>query len=110
MNTYRDMNGMTDEFVRRVVSSVHPLRIILFGSFARGDENNNSDLDALIVMPDGSACRRTAKTIYARLSDFGFAADIIVATPSILEKHKDNQSLVYFRAMREGKELYRAAA
>lgn len=105
-----DKEDVMNEFVRRVVSGVHPLRIILFGSFARGDENDNSDLDALVVMPDGSACRQTARTIYAHLSGFGFAADIVVATPSILERHKDNRSLVYFQALAEGKELYRAAA
>lgn len=105
-----DKKDLMSEFVRRVVSSVHPLKIILFGSFARGDENDSSDLDALVVMPDGCACRQTAKTIYAHLSGFGFASDIVVATPSILERHKDNQSLVYFQALKEGKELYRAAA
>jgi predicted nucleotidyltransferase len=105
-----DNKEIVNELVRRIVTAAHPVRIILFGSFARGDQDHNSDIDALVVMPDGSACRKTAKQIYAHLSGFGFAADIVVATPSILERHKDNPSLVYFQALREGKELYSAAA
>jgi predicted nucleotidyltransferase len=34
-----------DEAVRRIVESVHPRRIILFGSAARGDGRPDSDLD-----------------------------------------------------------------
>jgi hypothetical protein len=33
---------------------------------------------------------------------------VIVATPSDLEKHKDNIGLVYYTILREGKEVYAA--
>ena len=35
------------------MEAVHPLRIILFGSAARGEMGADSDLDVLVVMPDG---------------------------------------------------------
>ena len=101
---------LLDDFVKRVVATVHPLKIILFGSMARGEQHATSDLDALVVMPDGTACRKTAREIYRNLSGLGFAADIVVATPAIIERQKNNRSLVYFYAMVEGRELYRAAA
>jgi predicted nucleotidyltransferase len=40
------------ELVQRIVETVHPLRIILFGSAARGEMGPNSDLDVLVAMPD----------------------------------------------------------
>jgi predicted nucleotidyltransferase len=43
-----------DRIVRRIVEAVHPLRIILFGSRARGDARPDSDLDLLVVMPEGT--------------------------------------------------------
>jgi hypothetical protein len=36
------------------------------------------------------------------------AFDIIVATPSDLERHKDNVGLIYRTLLREGKEVYAA--
>jgi predicted nucleotidyltransferase len=97
-----------DELVRRIEEAVHPLRIILFGSAARGEMGPNSDLDVLVVMPDGTHRRNTAMNLYERLWNFGFAKDIVVATPEILEKHCENRWMIYHDALREGKELYRA--
>ena len=34
-----------DELVQRIVEEVHPLRIILFGSAAKGDAGRSSDID-----------------------------------------------------------------
>ena len=50
---------LLDDLVERVVEAVHPRRIILFGSGARGDLGPNSDLDLLIVMTDGTHRRQT---------------------------------------------------
>jgi len=41
------------DLVHRVVQAVHPRRIILFGSAATGQMGANSDLDLLVIMPDG---------------------------------------------------------
>ena len=73
---------MIDELVRRIVEVAHPLRIILFGSAARGEMGPNSDIDVLVVMPDGVHRRRTAQEIYRHLWGFGFAKDILVVTES----------------------------
>ena len=42
-----------DVLVRRIVEEVHPIRIILFGSAARGNVEQDSDIDLLVVMPEG---------------------------------------------------------
>ena len=42
-----------DDLVGRIVNSVHPLRIIVFGSAARGDARPGSDLDLLVDMEEG---------------------------------------------------------
>ena len=97
-----------DELVRRIVETAHPLRIILFGSAARGEMGSNSDLDVLVVMPDGTHRRRTAQRIYRNMIGFALAVDVIVATESDLYQYGDNFSLVYYPALREGKEIYAA--
>jgi predicted nucleotidyltransferase len=62
-----------DELVHRIVRAVHPRRIIVFGSAARGGMGPNSDLDVLVVMPDGIHRRRTAQSIYRSLTGLGTA-------------------------------------
>ena len=100
---------MIDELVRRIVEVVHPLRIILFGSAARGEMGPNSDIDVLVVMPDGVHRRRTAQEIYRHLWGFGFAKDILVVTESDIQEYRSNPHMIIKNALEEGKELYHAA-
>jgi predicted nucleotidyltransferase len=97
-----------DDLVQRIVAAVHPLRIIVFGSSARGEMGPESDLDILIVMPEGTHRRHTVQYLYQTISGIKVPYDLIVATPSDLERHKDNTGLVYCNALREGRTLYAA--
>ena len=61
-----------EEMVRRIVGAVHPVRIILFGSAARGQMGSDSDLDVLVVMPDGTLAHdRSAHDTRRGLSSAG---------------------------------------
>ena len=97
------------ELVSRIVDAVHPLRIILFGSAARGEMGLDSDLDTLVIMPDGSHRGKTAQEIYRHLWGLGFAKDIVVITESDIREHATNPSLIIKEALETGKELYHAA-
>jgi Predicted nucleotidyltransferases len=97
-----------DDLVQRIVQAVHPRRIILFGSAARGQMGPHSDLDVLVVMPDGTHRRQTARRIYRVLSGLGVSKDIVVVTESDVWQFADEPSLVICPALKEGMELYRA--
>ncbi|MGH9427717.1 MAG: nucleotidyltransferase domain-containing protein [Terriglobia bacterium] len=98
-----------DELVQRIVEIAYPLRVILFGSAARGEMGPHSDLDILVVMPDGVHRRKTAQEIYRHLWGFGFAKDIVVVTESDVREYASNPYLIIKGALEEGKELYHAA-
>jgi predicted nucleotidyltransferase len=98
-----------DTLVERIVGAVHPRRIILFGSAARNEMRADSDLDVLVVMPDGIHRRATSTVVYQSLRRFGYAIDIVVATEGDLSAYADNPGLVFRQALLEGKELYHAA-
>ena len=100
---------LIDEIVEKIVEAVQPLRIILFGSAARGEMGPNSDLDFLVVMPDGTHRWRTADILCMKLMDASKPVDIVVTTESSLRELKDNWSLVYYPALREGREIYATA-
>ncbi|MEW6358315.1 MAG: nucleotidyltransferase domain-containing protein [Planctomycetota bacterium] len=109
MTTETNIQEIIEELVQRIVRTVHPLRIVLFGSAARSQMGPDSDLDVLVVMPDGAHRRQTAQTIYRGLMGLGMAKDIVVVTESDVRQYGDNPSLVLCPALREGKEIYRAA-
>jgi len=97
-----------DKLVRRIVDAVHPLKIILFGSAVRGEMGADSDLDVLVVMPDGTHRRHTAQFLHTQMFGIGVPVDILVATPSDLEKYGESIGLVYRTVLKEGRELYAA--
>ncbi len=101
---------LLDELVRRIVESVHPLQITLFGSAARGEMGPHSDLDVLVVMPDGCDRLAVTQTLHGRLSDLGTAKDIVAVQASDVSEHGGNPYLIIHRALSEGKELYNAAS
>ena len=97
-----------DKLIERIVDAVHPLKIILFGSAARGEMSPDSDVDVLVVMPDGTHRRHTAQYLYQTIRGVKVPFDVLVATPSDLEKHRDNVGLIYHTVIREGKIVYAA--
>ena len=104
MNMVRDEK--LSQIIQRIVASVHPSKIILFGSAGRGEMGPNSDFDILVVMPAGVHRRKTARSIYRNLSGVGFAADIVVVTERDIELYHDNIGMVIKPAIEQGKILY----
>ncbi|MBM4457399.1 MAG: nucleotidyltransferase domain-containing protein [Chloroflexi bacterium] len=97
---------IVDRLVQAVVTAVRPLRIILFGSAARGEMRPDSDVDVLVVMPHGTHRRKTAQRLYRQMVGLGIPFDIVVATPEDLELHRGNPGLIYGTILSEGKEVY----
>ncbi len=97
-----------DLLVREIVRAVRPLRIVLFGSAATGTMRADSDVDVLVVVPEGTHRRRTAQKLYREIHGVGLPFDIVVATPQDLQRHRDNVGLIYRSILREGKEVYAA--
>jgi predicted nucleotidyltransferase len=96
------------QLVQQIVAEAHPLRIVLFGSVVSGKFGPDSDIDLLVVMPDGVHRRHTAQQLYRKIRGIGLPFDLIVATPTDLETHKDQIGLIYRTILREGKEVYAA--
>jgi len=94
-----------NKLVKSIVELVHPLQIILFGSAARRDMSPGSDIDLLVVMPDGTQRRETSIYLYEFLPVIGSPYDIIVTTPQKLEEHKNNIGLIYYYILKEGKSV-----
>ena len=102
MTTAAVIQIMTD----RIVRDFHPLRIILFGSHARGDAGLESDIDLLVVLPQVANKRLAAIAIRRALADLPVCKDIVVTTPEEITRRGDLIGTVLRPALREGKVLY----
>ena len=95
--------------VDRIVGRFQPERVVLFGSQARGDATEWSDVDLLVVMPDGIDRRETAVEIHVALGDLPAAKDIVVTTPTHVAQRGHVIGTVLRPALREGKVLHERA-
>src|SRR5437660_12198860 len=57
----RAMRGAIRHYVRQIAQRFRPDKIILFGSFAFGTPNEDSDVDLLVVMPVRNPVSQTVR-------------------------------------------------
>jgi len=95
-----------EEILQRLVPALQPLQVILFGSAARGEMGPDSDIDLMVVMPEGTHRRHTMEEAHCLLTGLPFPVDVVVATPSDIERHAHSPAYIYATVLREGRELY----
>ena len=98
-----------DRITERVLQSADPVRVILFGSRARGNASADSDYDLMVV--ERNVADRVAEMVRLsrRLRSLGVPIDLIVVSADAFEYWKDTPGNVYHEAATEGRSLYEAA-
>lgn len=87
-----------------------PSRVILFGSYARGDAVDSSDLDFLVVEPTLQDKFREMVRLRQVLRPLRVPADVLVCSQDDIERQQDSCSTAVYWALREGKVIYDSAA
>ena len=99
---------LMDEIVRRIVKTISPQKIILFGSQSRGDARPESDLDLLVIADSTQPRYRRSAPLYGVLSDILVPMDIMVYSPQEIKEWSEVPQAFVTTAVREGKVLYEA--
>jgi len=100
------VDSLVQDVVDAIVRELHPTRVILFGSRARGDSRPDSDIDLLIVY-DGKLSKREVKLRVRRLfREDEFSLDLFVVSSDEYERQKGIVSTVGRTAEREGVVYY----
>ena len=95
------------EIVNRLVEAFQPERIYLFGSKARSEENQNSDYDLMIVLPDDAPPeKRRSRLAYQVLRGTRVAADVLVWAHQAFESRLHIKASLPATVIREGILLY----
>jgi uncharacterized protein len=92
-----------------LIEAARPKRIIMFGSQARGEAGDDSDLDVMVV-EDGVLDRAAEMVRLNRLlRSLDIAVDLLVVSSEKFNYWCDTPGNVYFEAATEGEVLYEAA-
>lgn len=96
------------EAVGRIVAAARPTKVILFGSFARGEADEGSDVDLMVIEPEVSDKYAEMVRLRGAVGFIGAGVDLLVYSEAEVEARKDWCSSPIYWALREGKVLYEA--
>lgn len=94
-----------DQAVRRIVEVAKPLRVVAFGSWARGQNGPDSDLDLAVILDDQSDAE-AAQFLRSKLTDVEMAMDILPVPLERFERFRHSVNSVHYDIDHEGVVLY----
>jgi predicted nucleotidyltransferase len=97
-----------DQVVQQIVEEFKPQKIILFGSYARGNPRPESDVDLLVVMETPLKDVQQAIQICQKI-EYRFGLDLIVHTPNNLAERIKMGDWFLRDVLKEGKVLYESS-
>lgn len=95
--------------VNRLVAAAQPLKVILFGSHARGEADDHSDVDLLIIEPTVSNRYEEMIRLNRALKGMLMPVDLLVISEQEFEARSRIPGTVEHAARKEGRVLYAAA-
>ncbi len=102
----RTLAEWVPEVTERVVGACAPLRVVLFGSVARGDDGPDSDIDLLVVVGDDADLHATARAAVRAVADLAPEVEPVVISRSAAEVNRHVPGTVVRPAVREGRIVY----
>jgi predicted nucleotidyltransferase len=98
--------GQIQEMSRRIVRELDPERIILFGSHARGNADEQSDVDLLVVADTALPPRQRYAAVRRLLAEYPASFDIVVKTPAEYARWRNVVNHIVYVADKYGRVVY----
>jgi len=94
------------EIGRKIGQEFRPQEVILFGSYARGDQTADSDIDLLVVFPHGVDKAAEAIRIRRAIGRINTGVDIVVSSALEVAEWEDVLGTIFYYARKEGRPIY----
>jgi predicted nucleotidyltransferase len=94
------------DIARKIAESFNPEKIILFGSYAWGKPDRDSDLDLFVIMESTERPIKRAASLRRVLKDHYVPMDILVRTPEELKHRIDIGDPFIKKILRDGQVIY----
>jgi UTP:GlnB (protein PII) uridylyltransferase len=92
--------------IARITAAINPQKIILVGSWARGERGPHSDIDLLIVQESSLPRPRRYAQVRRLFWGMGLPMDILVYTPEEFARYQSVPGSFTHTVVREGRVLY----
>jgi predicted nucleotidyltransferase len=102
-------NFQINEVISKIATRFNPDKIILFGSYANGLQNADSDLDILIVQDSDLPMYKRGYEIRMSLIGTMIPMDILIYTKSEFDQEKNRSSSFLNSVMKNSKIMYERA-
>ncbi len=96
------------QMVQRLVAAAQPRKIILFGSYARGEADAGSDLDVMVIEARVDHPGQEMIRLRQIIGDMGTGVDVLVYSEQEAARRGQVPGTVIHEALREGRVLYEA--
>lgn len=98
---------LIDYIVEKIVREIQPEKILLYGSYARGDYHKESDLDLFIIKDGDESSRMVTRNVDALFNGRLFPLDVRVRKSSEVDWNFRARNPFYlFHIFKDGKVLY----
>jgi len=91
---------------RRIGDAACAQRVVLFGSHARGNAGEESDVDLLVIAESELPRFKRSRELYKLLRPHPFAMDLVVYTPAEVPAGKESNVSSISAVLDEGKTVY----
>jgi uncharacterized protein len=95
-----------EEIASRIVEKFDPVRIVLFGSHARGEASSDSDVDLFVEMESDRKPPERAIAVNAVFGLRPWSLDVVVYTPDEVQRMKKVRGSLLAIIETEGVVLY----
>ena len=108
LGTLSPTQEKVDLAVKTAVETVQPSRVIIFGSWARGQAKWDSDVDLAIVLPNSASPRlpEIRSALRRKLSEVPMTIDLVLATEEHMTRFGDSVNSIYYNILKDGKVAY----
>jgi len=97
---------LLETITARIAEAIQPQKIILFGSWARGERDPHSDIDLLIIQESTLPRPQRYAQVRRLFWGMGIPMDILVYTPEEFARFQSVPGSFTHTVAREGKVLY----
>lgn len=94
------------EIVHRLVTGLHPCKIVLFGSYVYGTPTADSDVDLLVIVDIHARAVDRYLRVSRLLRPRPFPLDLLVKTPDEIAQALDRDDAFMREIMSQGRVLY----
>ena len=94
------------DVAKRIGDEANAEAVILFGSYAKGDATENSDVDLLVIAESDLPRFKRSRRLYKLFKPYPFGMDILVYTPAEVEKGAKSSLSFVSTVLKEGKTVY----